>query len=74
MYRNASIIMSSNYVFAYLNHEVAGQGGTGHGWRMAGALGIPRLDLAALELEGKDIQAEAENLYEKAVEAYRGES
>lgn len=46
MIRNASIVMGSSLVIAYLNHSRKGGGGTGHGWRIAEDLGIDRIDLS----------------------------
>lgn len=48
MIRNAAIIQSSTLVVAYLNHNKKGGGGTGHGWRIAETLNIPRLDASTL--------------------------
>lgn len=48
MTRNASIILDSKLVIAYLNHSKQGGGGTGHGWRIAKSLGIPRIDLSEI--------------------------
>lgn len=54
MIRNAGIVMRADKVIAYLNHGKKGGGGTGHGWRIAEALGLPRLDLAVPE--NQDLQ------------------
>lgn len=51
MDRNAGILLDSDAVLAVLNPKKMGGGGTGHGWRIAGALGIPRLDLNGQKLE-----------------------
>lgn len=69
MCRNASIIMASDYIFAYLNHSAQGQGGTGHGWRIAAALERPCLDLSQVDLSDADISKVAQRLYDEAVEA-----
>lgn len=49
MARNAGIISRADKVIAYLNHSKSSGGGTGHGWRISGSKGIPRLDLATKE-------------------------
>jgi hypothetical protein len=49
MDRNAGIVMNSQVVIAYLNHNATGHGGTGHGWRIAGELKLPRIDVSGLE-------------------------
>lgn len=46
MVRNAGIVRNADFVIAYLNRTKIGGGGTGHGWRIAGELGIPRLDIS----------------------------
>lgn len=71
MNRNAAIVMNSDYVFAYLNHEAKGHGGTGHGWRVAGGLNIPRKDLSQIDLSKGRIDSVAENLYKEALEVIR---
>lgn len=48
MDRNAGIILDSSVVIAVLNHKKSGFGGTGHGWRVAGELNLPRLDLSKI--------------------------
>jgi len=50
MTRNASIILDSKLVIAYLNHSKKGGGGTGHGWRIAEALNIPCIDLSKIPI------------------------
>lgn len=45
MARNYGIVSNSHKVIALLNNKKLGGGGTGHGWRVAEGLGIPRLDL-----------------------------
>jgi len=49
MIRNAGIVTNSQKVIAYLNHKKQSGGGTGHGWRIAMALGIPALDISLKE-------------------------
>lgn len=51
MVRNAGIVRNSSAVLAWLNHNKKGFGGTGHGWRIAEALNIPRLDISDASLE-----------------------
>ena len=46
MDRNAGIVIGSSLVLAVLNHKATGFGGTGHGWRVATELKIPRVDLS----------------------------
>lgn len=46
MIRNAGIVRNADAVIAYLNRTKIGGGGTGHGWRIAEALGIPHLDVS----------------------------
>lgn len=45
MARNWGIVHRADKVIALLNHRKPGGGGTGQGWRIAGHLNIPRLDL-----------------------------
>ena len=46
MARNYGIVHKADAVLAYLNHNKQGGGGTGHGWRIAEHLKIPRFDVA----------------------------
>ena len=46
MDRNAGILSRADRCIAWLDHEAPGFGGTGHGWRIAGDMGIPRFDLS----------------------------
>lgn len=46
MNRNAGIVRNADAVIAFLNRNATGFGGTGHGWRIAGTLEIPRLDIS----------------------------
>jgi len=48
MNRNAGILSRANACIAFLNHSKQGFGGTGHGWRISGTMGIPRFDLSTL--------------------------
>jgi len=56
MIRNVGIVMQSDRVIAYLNHNKTGGGGTGHGWRVAGALKIPRIDLSVKQYTLEEIK------------------
>ena len=47
MARNYGIVHKADAVLAYLNHNKQGGGGTGHGWRIAEHLRIPRFDVAS---------------------------
>jgi hypothetical protein len=46
MVRNAGIIIGSKAVVACMSHKKNGGGGTGHGWRIAEELGIPKIDIS----------------------------
>ena len=48
MLRNVGIVKDSNLVVAFLNHKKKGFGGTGHGWRVAESLSIPRIDFSII--------------------------
>lgn len=49
MIRNAGILSKADACVAFLNKNKSGGGGTGHGWRIAGEMGIPRIDLSDLD-------------------------
>lgn len=48
MDRNAGIVMDSDRVLAFLNHDRVGAGGTRHGWNCAGGLNLLRFDVSTL--------------------------
>lgn len=64
MLRNAGIVSESVAVLAVLDHAKVGGGGTGHGWRIAKTLGIPRFDLSKPQPE---IKYELERICSMAV-------
>ena len=49
MDRNAGILSRAEKCIAWLNHDKPGFGGTGHGWRIAADMKIPRLDLSCIK-------------------------
>jgi hypothetical protein len=64
MLRNAAIVWNADLVLAHLNHSRQGGGGTGHGWRVAESLNIPRIDLSQ-ELDVEKVKKVINSLIEE---------
>lgn len=62
MIRNAGILSRANACIALLNPNKIGGGGTGHGWRIAGEMGIPRMDLGSSSCTARALQDFLEKL------------